>query len=72
MAIWTADVCSRAARQLICIVPTGRLRLRHMGKTDPQCGQHSPILLSLGPPHLLSSYWLYGRHHAAVKERESV
>jgi len=26
---------------------------------------HSPILLSLGPPHLLSSYWLQGRHHAA-------
>ena len=25
---------------------------------------HSPILLSLGSPHLLSSYWLYGRHHA--------
>ena len=38
MAIWAADVCSRAARQLIlCIEPTGR-RLRHIGKTDPQCG----------------------------------
>ena len=37
MAIWAADVCSRAARQLICIEPTG-LRLRHIGKTDPQCG----------------------------------
>ena len=37
MAIWAADVCSRAARQLICIEPTG-LRLRHKGKTDPQCG----------------------------------
>ena len=35
MAIWAADVCSRAARQLICIEPTG-LRLRHIGKTDPQ------------------------------------
>ena len=35
MAIWAADVCSRAARQLICIQPTG-LRLRHIGKTDPQ------------------------------------
>ena len=32
------NVCSRAARQLICIEPTG-LRLRHIGKTtDPQCG----------------------------------
>ena len=37
MAIWAADVCSRAARQLICIEPTG-LRLKHTGKTDPQCG----------------------------------
>ena len=37
MAIWAADVCSRAARQLICIEPTG-LRLRRIGKTDPQCG----------------------------------
>ena len=37
MAIWAADVCSRAARQLICIEPTG-LRLRCIGKTDPQCG----------------------------------
>ena len=37
MAIWAADVCSWAARQLICIEPTG-LRLRHIGKTDPQCG----------------------------------
>ena len=37
LAIWAADVCSRAARQLICIEPTG-LRLRHIGKTDPQCG----------------------------------
>ena len=37
MAIWAADVCSRAARQLICIEPTG-LRLRHIGKTDPRCG----------------------------------
>ena len=37
MAIWAADVCSRVARQLICIEPTG-LRLRHIGKTDPQCG----------------------------------
>ena len=36
MPIWAADVCSWAARQLICIVPTG-LRLRHIGKTDPQC-----------------------------------
>jgi len=31
------NVCSRAARQLICIEPTG-LRLRHIGRTtDPQC-----------------------------------
>jgi len=37
LAVWAADVCSRAARQLICIEPTG-LRLRHIGKTDPQCG----------------------------------
>ena len=37
MAIWAADVCSRAARQLICIQPTG-LTLRHIGKTDPKCG----------------------------------
>ena len=37
MAIWAADVCSRAARQLICIEPTG-IRPRHIGKTDPQCG----------------------------------
>jgi len=37
LAIWVADVCSRAARQLICIEPTG-LKLRHIGKTDPQCG----------------------------------
>ena len=37
MATWAADVCSRAARQLICIEPTG-LRLRHIGKTDQQCG----------------------------------
>jgi len=37
LAIWAADVCSLAARQLICIQPTG-LRLRHIGKTDPQCG----------------------------------
>jgi len=37
LAIWAADVCSRAARQLICIEPTG-LRLRHIGKTDPRCG----------------------------------
>ena len=37
MAIWAADVCSRAARQLVCIEPTGP-RLRHIGKTDPQCG----------------------------------
>jgi len=37
LAIWAADVCSWAARQLICIEPTG-LRLRHIGKTDPQCG----------------------------------
>jgi len=36
LAIWAADVCSRAARQLICIEPT-YLRLRHIGKTDPQC-----------------------------------
>ena len=36
MAIWAADVCSRAARQLICIESTG-LRLRNIGKTDPQC-----------------------------------
>jgi len=35
LAIWAADVCSRAARQLICIGLTG-LRLRHIGKTDPQ------------------------------------
>jgi len=37
LAIWAADVCSRAARQLICIglEPTG-LRLKHIGKTDPQ------------------------------------
>ena len=27
---------SPPVRQLICIEPTG-LRLRHMGKTDPQC-----------------------------------
>jgi len=38
LAIWAADVCSRAARQLICIELTGLLRLRHIGKTDPQCG----------------------------------
>jgi len=37
LAIWAADVCSRAARQLICIEPTC-LRLRHISKTDPQCG----------------------------------
>jgi len=41
LATWATDVCSRAARQLIglpvCIEPTG-LRLRHTGKTDPQCG----------------------------------
>ena len=39
MAIWAADVCPRAARQLIglCIEPRG-LRLRHIGRTDPQCG----------------------------------
>ena len=37
MAIWAADVCSRTARQLICTEHTG-LRLRHIGKTDPQCG----------------------------------
>jgi len=37
LAIWAADVCSLAARHLICIEPTG-LRLRHIGKTDPQCG----------------------------------
>ena len=37
MAIWAADVFSRAARQLICIEPTGT-RLRHISKTDPQCG----------------------------------
>jgi len=37
LIIWAADVCSRAARQLICIEPTG-LRLRHIGKTDPQRG----------------------------------
>ena len=61
MAIWAADVCSRAARQLICIEPTG-LRLRCIGKTDPQCGTvqfcfHSDraaslahqLVLALGP-----------------------
>jgi len=37
LAIRAADVCSRAARQLICIQPTG-LSLRHIDKTDPQCG----------------------------------
>jgi len=37
LAIWATDVCSRAARQLICIELTG-LRLRHIGKTNPQCG----------------------------------
>jgi len=37
LAIWAADVCSQAERQLICIGPTG-LRLRHIGKTDPHCG----------------------------------
>jgi len=37
LAIWAADVCCRAARQLMFIEPTG-LRLRHIGKTDPQCG----------------------------------
>jgi len=37
LAIWAADVCSRAARQLICIGPRG-IKLRHIGKTDPQCG----------------------------------
>jgi len=37
VAIWAADVCSLAARQLICIEPRG-LRLRHIGKTDQQCG----------------------------------
>jgi len=42
LAIWAADVCSRAARQLICIEPTG-LRLRHIGKKNP-----------LGPPHALA------------------
>ena len=49
MAIWAADVCSRAARQLIRIEPTG-LRLRHIGQNRPIVW-HSPILLSLGPPH---------------------
>jgi len=37
LAIWAAGVCSWVATQLICIGPTG-LRLRHIGKTDPQCG----------------------------------
>jgi len=55
LAIWAADVFSRAARQLICIQLTG-LRLRHISKKPTVW--HSPILLSLGPPHLLSSYWL--------------
>ena len=50
---------------IICMGPTG-LRLRHIGKTDPQCG--SPILLSLGPPHLLSLYWLKSRHHAPATD----
>ena len=62
-----AYIASRGKNRLdnnsLCIGPTG-LRLRHIGMTDPQCD--SPILLSLGPTHLLSSsYWLYGRHHAA-------
>jgi len=43
LAIWAANVCSRAARQLICIEPTG-LRLRHIGKNRPTVW-HSPILL---------------------------
>ena len=40
MAIWAGDVCSRTARQLIMLIriePTGP-RLRHIGKTDAQCG----------------------------------
>jgi len=48
---------------IICIEPTG-LRLRH--RQNRPTVWHSPILLSLGPPHLLSSYWLKGRHHAPV------
>ena len=51
MAIWAADVCSRAARQLICIEPTG-LRLRHIGKTD--CGDAFPIEGVLVATYLLS------------------
>ena len=64
MAIWVADVCSRAARQLICIVPTG-LRLRHIGKTAKQthsvaqsnsaftrAASLAQLVLALGPsPH---------------------
>ena len=38
MAIWAADVCSRAARQLICIEATG-LRLRHIGKKTHSVAQ---------------------------------
>ena len=37
LAIWAADVCSQATRQLICIGPRG-IKLRHIGKTDPLCG----------------------------------
>ena len=46
---------------IICIGPTD-LRLRHIGKQTHSVAQS--ILLSLGPPHLLSSYWLKGHHHA--------
>ena len=58
MAIWAADVCSRAARQLICIQPTG-LRLRHISKKTHSVAQSNSaftraaslaqLVLALGP-----------------------
>jgi len=54
LASWAADVCSRAARYY----------QNRFDNNMYRAYRHSPILLSLGPPHLLSSYWLKGRHHA--------
>jgi len=60
LAIWAADVCSRAARYYQNRFDNNMYRT-YMPKAYRQNRPtlwHSPILLSLGPPHLLSSYWL--------------
>ena len=58
LAIWAADVCSLAARQLICIEPTV-LRLRHIEKQIHSVAQSNSaftraaslaqLVLALGP-----------------------